>query len=181
MTNRSSVPLLNVETILPILNEITIFASLSESELYSVFRSLEKVSYKSGEYIFEQGEEPTQIYIVQSGKVKIIIKAEDTPLELVEFGVGQCFGETSVIAIQPHAANALAVEDTELIVLTREALLSIFDSNPELFGKLILNIAREACRRLHHTDETILHLRISSVDSKYLVLCSPFHETRTQW
>jgi CRP-like cAMP-binding protein len=157
MIHRASSPLLNVEDVLPVLNQITIFGSLTESELYSLFRLLERVSYRSGEYVFQQGEEPSQIYIILSGKVKIVAEEEDTTLELVEFGVGQCFGETSVIAIQPHAASALAAENTELIVLTRETLLSIFDSNPELFGKLVLNIAREACRRLHNTDETILH------------------------
>ncbi len=71
--------------------------------------------------------------------------------------MGDCFGETAAIGIQPHSASALAVEDTELIVLSRAALLSIFDSDKELFGMLILNIAREACRRLHKSDEIFLH------------------------
>jgi CRP-like cAMP-binding protein len=70
---------------------------------------------------------------------------------------GQCFGETSVIGIQPHAATAISVKDTELIVLSRKALLSLFKINLELFSILILNIAREACRRLHKTDEILIH------------------------
>ena len=150
-------PLLDIESIFSILNKISIFGVLSDKQLYSVFKLLQKVSYSAGEYIFKQGEAPGHIYIIRSGKVKIVINAEGTPLEIIEFGVGQCFGETSVIAIQSHSASAIASEDTELIVLSRTALLSIFDSDKKLFGILILNIAREACRRLHKTDEILLH------------------------
>ena len=150
-------PLLDIESIFSILNKISIFGGLSDKQLYSVFKLLQKVSYSAGEYIFKQGEAPGHIYIIRSGKVKIVINAEGTPLEIIEFGVGQCFGETSVIAIQSHSASAIASEDTELIVLSRTALLSIFDSDKKLFGILILNIAREACRRLHKTDEILLH------------------------
>ena len=149
--------LLDVEDILPILNEISIFAGLSDKQLYTLFRLLEKVRYKAKEKIFKEGEQPSHIYIVQSGRVKLVVNAEQTPLELIVFEEGQCFGETSVIGIQPHAATAISVEDTELIVLSRKALLSLFKSDLELFSILILNIAREACRRLHKTDEILLH------------------------
>ena len=150
-------PFLDIEDILPILSEISIFAGLSDKQLYTLFRHLEKVSYKAGENIFNEGEEPSHIYIVQSGGVKLVANAKQTPLELIVFEEGQCFGETSVIGIQPHAATAISVEDTELIVLSRNALLWLFKIDLELFSILILNIAREACRRLHKTDEILMH------------------------
>jgi len=76
---------------------------------------------------------------------------------LVVYGVGRCFGETSAIGILPHSASAVAVEDTELIVLSTRALHRLYLEDTKLFGMLILNIAREACRRLHRTDEILLH------------------------
>ena len=150
-------PLLNIEDILPIINEISIFAGLSDKQLYTLFRLLKKVRYKAGEKVFEEGTKPSHIYIVQSGRVKLVANAEQTPLELIVFKEGHCFGETSVIGIQPHAATALCIEDTELIVLSRNALLSLYESDVPLFSTLIFNIAREACRRLHKTDEVLLH------------------------
>ena len=154
---RRSYALLEIDEVLPILNEISIFAGLSDVQLRKLFQLLRKTSYKAGEKVFEEGEEPSHIYIVQSGSVKLVVNAEDTPLELIVFEEGQCFGETSVIGIQPHAATAVCVEDTELIVLSRNTLLSLYKSDLELFSTLILNIAREACRRLAKTDEILLH------------------------
>ena len=150
-------PLQNIEDVLSILNEISIFAGLSDKQLYTLFRLLEKTSYKKGEKIFEQGSQPSHIYIIQSGSVKLVINEKSELLELIVFEQGQCFGETSVIGIQPHAVTAIAVEDTELIVLSRNALLSLMKTDLDLFSILILNIAREACRRLHKTDEILLH------------------------
>ena len=150
-------PILDIENVLAILNKISILAGLSESQLYTLFQHLNKVTFKTNEVVFSQGEEPNHIYIVKIGKVKLVVWEDDTPLELVEFGVGHCFGEASVIGIQPHKGTAIAECPTELIVLSRKALMSIYDLDKELFGILILNIAREVCRRLHATDDILLH------------------------
>ena len=156
-SEKQLLPLLDIEDVLPILNEISIFAGLSDKQLYTLFRLLEKTCYKKGEKVFEQGSQPSNIYIIKSGSVKLVINEKSDLLELIVFEEGQCFGETSVIGIQPHAATAIAVEDTELIVLSRNALLSLLKTDLDLFSILILNIAREACRRLYKTDEILLH------------------------
>ena len=150
-------PLSDIENVLPILNKISILAGLSDPQLYTIFRLLSCVSYKANETVFEQGEEPGHIYIVKKGKVKLVVWEDGTPLELIEFEQGHCFGEASVIGIQPHQGAAIAVIDTQLIVLSRKSLMSIYDSDKELFSILILNIAREVCRRLYASDDIFLH------------------------
>jgi len=150
-------PLLDIENVLPIINKISIFAGLNDKQLHSLFELLQTISYKAGETVFYQGTEPSHIYIIQSGRIKLVVSKDDTPLELAVFGQGDCVGETSVIGIQPHVATATAIEDTDLIVLSKQALLSIYKQDLELYSILLLNIAREACRRLHHSDQVLLH------------------------
>jgi CRP-like cAMP-binding protein len=150
-------PLLEVEQVLPILNRISLFGGLDDSQLYSVFRILETEHAKKGDFIFRQGEAPDHIRIVRSGRVRIVEEVDGTPMELAEFGPGECFGETSVIAIHRHTASALAAEACELLVLPREKLFGFHETDPELFGLLMLNIAREACRRLKRAENTMLH------------------------
>jgi CRP-like cAMP-binding protein len=149
--------LVNIAEVKAILSKIAIFGGLNSKQLDSLFRLLKLVTYKKDEFIFKQEDEPTHIYIVRSGEVRIVVNVEAEALVIADFREGDCFGETAVIGIQPHSASALATKDTELIVITAEALLSIYKSDKELFGRLILNIAREACRRLHKADEVLLH------------------------
>ena len=150
-------PLLDVENVLPILNKISIFGALDDQQLYVVFQLLEVEQYKKGEFIFRQGDAPSHIRIIRSGRIHMIEEIDGTPLKLLEFGTGDCFGETSVLAIHTHTASALAVEDTELLVMPRDKLFHLYNTEPKLFGMLMMNIAREACRRLIKTEDTMLH------------------------
>jgi CRP-like cAMP-binding protein len=62
-----------------------------------------------------------------------------------------------VIGIQDHSASAVVIDQSVLLVLSRQILMTLFETDKGLFSLLILNIAREIARRLHHTDEILLH------------------------
>lgn len=159
-------PLLDVESVLPILNEIAILGGLDDAQLYTVFRMLEVEHYEKGEVIFQQGDSPSHIRIIRSGRVRIVENVDGVPMELFEFQPGDCFGETSVIAIHPHTASALAMEDTTLLVIPREKLFALYDTDSKLFGMLMMNIAREACRRLNKTSDIMLHYALHEKPGK---------------
>jgi len=148
---------LDVTAVLPVLDKISLFGGLSEDQLRTLVRHAEAVSYTAGERIFAQGDAPSHIYIILRGRVKIVVDIDETPLELVAYEEGHCFGETSAIGIQPHSATALVEKDADLIVLSAHALQALYNEEPRLYGMLILNIAREACRRLHRTDQLLFH------------------------
>ena len=150
-------PLLDVENVLPILNRISILGGLDDTQLYAVFHMLEVEHYKKGELIFRQGDAPSHIRIIRTGRVRIVENVSGTPMELCEFKAGDCFGETSVMTVQQHTASALSVEETELLVIPRDKLFQLYDTDPSLFGMLMMNIAREACRRLNKTEDIMLH------------------------
>lgn len=150
-------PVTDLENVMKILDKISLFGGLTDEQLYTVFKVLKNVTYNENETIFKKGDTPDYIYIVKSGKIRLAIGPECEPLQIMEFNVGECFGETSLIGILPHTATALAVENTELIVLSGIDLMEFFNVDKDLFGMLILNIAREASRRLHKTDDILMH------------------------
>jgi len=143
--------------VLPILGRVSILGGLDEAQLQTVLGKMRRARFPAGTRIFEQGGRPDCIYVIRRGRVKIVVDVDARPMELVEYGAGQCFGETSAIGILPHSATALALEDTEALVLPVRAVHELYREDPALFGILMLNIAREACRRLHKTDEIMLH------------------------
>jgi len=153
---KTTKPLLEVKKVLPILNKISILAGLSDSQLYDISQMLEKVTCDHEEVIFKQGGKPSYIYIIKKGQIKLLVENGSTPFELVTFGEGDCFGESSIIGICPHAATAVAHGETELAVLSRSTLMSLYETDIHLFSTLILNIAREVSRRLNHSSETML-------------------------
>ena len=149
-------PLLHSAEVTPLLNKISVFGGLNDKQLYEIFKLLKTVNYGEGEFIYKRGEASSHIYIIKQGEVKMMIDNEGIFLELISFKEGDCFGETSVVGIQSHSSSALAVRPTELIVLEPRILLNIFETDKELFGMLILNIARETARRLHQSNEALV-------------------------
>ena len=152
-----SQPLTDFKAITAILSKIAIFAGLNDKQLGLVFKTLEKIVYDKDELIFKQGESCSYVYIIESGKVKLYLEAENTVLELVEFSIGDCFGESSLIGIEPHTASAIATEKTTLVILSSSALLSLYENDKDTYIIIILNIAREISRRLSKTDNILAH------------------------
>ncbi len=155
-------PLTNPQDIIPMIKKISIFGGLSSHQLEEIFRLLKTVSYDEGEFIYKRGDASSYIYIIKQGEVKMLIDNEAICLELISFKDGDCFGETSVIGIQSHSSSALAIKPTQLIILEPHCLLNIYETDKELFGMLILNIARETARRLHQSNEALVRYMLKN-------------------
>ena len=148
---------MKIDQILPLLAKISIFGGIQSEKLETILELSRSAEFSTGDYIFKTGEPAADIYIVLSGGVKIVIESETERYDLTEFTVGDCFGETSVIGILNHSASAIAISPVKLLLLSRTALMKLYHEEPRLFGYIILNIARETCRRLSKTDKILLH------------------------
>jgi len=142
---------------LEILKKVTIFASVGDSGLKRLIDECPIVQFRAEDVIIREGTPATDIYIILQGSVRIILNMAHEPFEICEFSEGNCIGEASVIGILNHSASAVAIHDCTMLVLSRKTLMNIFEADKEFFSYLILNIARELARRLHHTDEILLH------------------------
>ncbi|WP_372712900.1 Crp/Fnr family transcriptional regulator [Ilyobacter sp.] len=157
MTKKSGI-FKHYEEITEILNKISIFGGLSQEQLKRIFPLLKKKKYKQGEFIFKKGDSPENIYIIQSGKVKIVEEMKEETFQIVEFDTGDCFGETELIGIFPYIASAVVSEDAVLIILNKKNIYSLSKEDIKLFSMVILNIARESCRRLAVADKDMFRL-----------------------
>jgi CRP/FNR family transcriptional regulator, cyclic AMP receptor protein len=139
------------------MRNVTIFAGLNDEDFHRLFQDCSLIEVKVGEVIIEENTPATEIFIILKGKISIVLNLRDNPLELAEFGPGNCIGEASVIGIQDHSASAVVMDDAVLMVLSRKVLMEIFEKDKALFSLIILNISREIARRLYHTDQILYH------------------------
>jgi CRP-like cAMP-binding protein len=61
------------------------------------------------------------------------------------------------MAMATHMGTAIAREDSEVLVLSRQSLLELRHEDIHLFALLMMNIAREIARRLKLTDDILLN------------------------
>jgi len=138
-----------------ILDKISIFGGLTIKQLDCIFDSLQERTYKKNEIIFKEKESPNCIYIVLEGSVNLFKGKSTNQFILHNFKEGELFGETSLIGIQSHTASAKANTDTRIILFPKTALFSLYKEHLDIFSIIILNIAREACRRLSTADNLL--------------------------
>jgi len=150
-------PLSDPESVMEILSRISILGGVPGDHIGRILRHLEQARIARGDAVFRRGDEPTHIYIVKSGSFDLVITDGDIEIEKTRLNVGDCFGEASLMAMHRHSATALALEDSEVMVLSRRALMDIRHEDIELFALLMMNIARELARRLTLTDGILLH------------------------
>ena len=146
-----------IKTTIESLQSVTIFAGIRARDLQALLDDCEIIEYAANEVIIREGTPATEIYVILKGTVKVMLAYDNEPLEIIQLGQGNCIGEASVIGIINHSASVVAIEPTALLVVSRRALMHIFNTNKEMFSLLILNIARELARRLHRTDELLLN------------------------
>lgn len=147
----------SIDSVLPVLSKIAIWGGMSDEQRLKIFKLLEVGIFKKGEYIFHRGDQPSHIYIVKAGKIDLFISDQGTVIEKETLTVGGCFGVAALMAMETHMGTALAVEDSECLVLSRQSLLELRHEDIYLFAFLMMNIAREIARRLKLTDDILLN------------------------
>ena len=136
--------------------DTSIMGGLSDAQVSTLLDLMDTVSFADGQSVFYSGDPASAIYIVLRGNVRLDFGEDGHPLSQIEFKPGDCFGETSVIGIQPHSASAIAKGEITLFRLSTSALFALYETDTKLFAMIIMNVAREASRRLHHTDSLFL-------------------------
>lgn len=80
-------------------------------------------SIGAGETIFRRGDKGSELFVIQSGTVEISRGEGEHRTVMATLRQGAFFGEMSVLESMPRDADAVAVTDTELLVITQGGLL----------------------------------------------------------
>ncbi len=76
--------------------------------------------FANGQQIVKQGSHGDAMYVVRSGKVRIYRDSEGDETTLAVLEPGAFFGEMALFDNQPRSANAAAVGDAEVRIVTKE-------------------------------------------------------------
>lgn len=150
------VPLTDFDSVRAILAELRIFGGITEAQQATLFSRLEQWRLAPGEVVFHKGDEPRHIFIVKSGQIDVQIAESGVVIHKHQLEVGECCGEASLMSMHRHTATAVAAVDSEVLALSRHALISLRHEDVDLFALLMMNLARELARRLYLTDQMLL-------------------------
>lgn len=146
---------------------IPIFSELGDKDLQEIRSCFISEYYARRKEIFSEGDAPDWFYIVMSGKVKVT-KISSEGREIIMEVISPCdfFGGFAVLKGFPFPANAVAMEDSEILKLSRKDLLKIIDRFPSVMYSITSSLG-ERTRGMH---ETLKNIALERVESRIAAL-----------
>ncbi|GAB4026735.1 response regulator [Spirosoma koreense] len=124
----------------------------------SVDRKIHAVPKK--QFIYTEGDEPTRLYFLKSGRVKTTRTNTDGK-ELVTglYGPGEFFGDLALLEEKTYTDSALTLDDAELIYIPKEDFRQLLTSQPEVGREFVRLLAG----RVTEKEDQLLGMAYSSL------------------
>ena len=125
----------------------------------------DRKKFKKGAVLFKEGQLPINYYQVISGDVKLCNLSEDGH-EFIQgiFHHGDSFGEPPLFLERVYPADAIALSDCEVYVLSKLHFFDLIKSNADVS----LNIIEHLAKRLHY--KSVMAAEISHEEPEHRLL-----------
>jgi len=131
---------------------VPLLSQIAPEELRRFAEVTREKQYPKGSVILFEDDPGDSLFVVRAGRVKVVLVAEDgREVILGVLGVGEHFGELSLIDDQPRSAHVIAMEDSTLLVLRRDDFRRRVEATPIVAWALL----SELSRRLRRADGKI--------------------------
>lgn len=140
-----------------ILRGVPIFADIDEHELAKIARVGARKKYKKGSIILLEEEAGTALFVIVSGKVKIV-RTDDEGREVILSILGESdfFGEMSIIDGLARSASVVAITKADVFIIHRQDFIDLLHEYPVVAIALL----REMTMRLRKADSQIKSLSL---------------------
>ncbi len=146
-----------------ILVALPVFAGLSERDWEKVSDLFTERQYQKDDYIFLEGEAPEALYIVKTGKVKIVRHSTDgKDVVLRVCGPGQMMGTVATFDGGGYPGTAQVIEDCGVLVISRNDCLTLVNRYPVFALAVISDLGA----RLRSSAEQIRSLAVERVEQR---------------
>jgi CRP/FNR family transcriptional regulator len=130
------------------LSRVPLFSGLTETELGFLVGRATLRRYSAGQTVFAEGEPCVGLYVVQQGSLRIFTSSPDGREQVLSIdGAGSSVAEVPVFDGGNYPASAIAVEDSELIFVSKQDFQAMCLAHPRVALK-VLRVVGGRLRRL---------------------------------
>ena len=161
------------------LPNIPLFQGLAEEQMGQLSTLAFHRTVPRGNQVFFEGDKAVGFFILLSGRVKISKLSPEGKEQILHLiGPGDPFGEVPMFAGGFFPANAVAMEDTELLFFSRERFMELIGRHPTL----AMNMLGFLSQRLIHLTQLVENLSLKEVHERlaaYLLHVSDMQNSET--
>ncbi|MFO7526815.1 MAG: Crp/Fnr family transcriptional regulator [Ignavibacteriaceae bacterium] len=145
------------------LKQVPIFSDLNEESLTRVADSGVLQSFKKDSVILSEEEAGNALFVIASGKVKIVRSdSDDKEVILAILNESDFFGEMALLDGFNRSANVIAMQDSKLFIIQRNEFLDLLRKFPDVSIALL----QELSTRLRASSMKIKALSLKDAEGK---------------
>ena len=139
------------------LRSVPVFHDLKGPSLDILFEFLEERRWEVGEHICNEGELGRTLYVIREGEIEVLRRSsKGNNQSIVKLGPGECFGEMTLVELQPRSATCVVRKKATTYSLTNLDLWNLYKSDNFAYVIILQNICRILSRRLRKADGRIV-------------------------
>lgn len=147
------------ETVADLIEGAQVFKDWARPDVEAVARYSKVYETEEGQTILMEGEKGKMICILISGKIGVYKSDEQGRQKRISIiRAGKTFGEMSLVDEMPYSATAIAMEPTQMVVITGYQFENLLHDMPRVGNCLLMTIARLISLRLRQTTGTLVDL-----------------------
>lgn len=114
------------------LQNVSLFKNAPEHLVEALTQLSVRHTYPKNTILFMEGDDSNQLFIIETGKVKVFVTSEDGKQVILNFmGPGEYFGELALIDGQPRSASVMTVADTSVVTVSRKKFQQFIAEHPD--------------------------------------------------
>jgi len=138
-----------------VLRSVPLFALLDDDETAVLAGQVELKRFAARERIYKRGDPGGQAYVMISGKVRVTTVDEDHQEVIVdEPAAGEFFGFASMLEQTQHQTNAIALEETSCLEVSRDDIAVLLQRKPMAGMDLLTTLGRQ-----FHASQELVRIR----------------------
>lgn len=126
------------------INKFLLFSCLDSDAIDQIQLQAKNLNYQKNTVIIQEGDEGHGLFLIVKGRVKVYVQDDEGhELVLATLGAKEYFGELSVLSGNYRCASVMTTEKTELILISRQGILELLSSRPDLAFQTIQTLASQ--------------------------------------
>ncbi len=131
-----------------LLRQISLFANLSDAYLDFIAARSRLVEYEKDEIIYSQGDPPSALYCLVSGRIRAFTRNPSGKQETLDvLQRGEYFGMISLLTSEPHSVTTQALNDSIILRIKQADFDTILKEMPELAIHLSTALSRRLSQK----------------------------------
>lgn len=140
------------------LRRVPLFRGIDPTKLRLLAFMSERISFRPGERLCEQGERGDAAYIILSGEADILVRTPQGEQAVAKVKENDIVGEIAILIDVPRTASVVAATELNALSVSKDSFLKLLSHFPEMS----LEIMRVLAQRLERTTRDLAQLRASA-------------------